>query len=77
MIRPNDPWYPLDDEQTGSDAGVIIRLKLAADALKSPWLPELCDFYANPDEGAVIDAIFGMADRMIERVNRGETDDGK
>jgi hypothetical protein len=78
-INPNDPWYP-NPYKLGEQCphgimggceeclGVTIRLKLAADALKSPLLRD----FGVARNLSIADGAFAMADDLIERANRDE-----
>lgn len=72
-INPDDPWYPVDFESTGHDTGVTIRLKLAAEMMKSAawfgvWFGDASPKNIEIDD--FIDGVLEAADAMIERANR-------
>lgn len=77
-INPNDPWYPIGFESGGHDTGVTIRLKLAAEMIKSPawfavWFGDVSPENVRIDD--FINAALGATDAMIERVNQDEGSD--
>lgn len=70
-INPNDPWYPTRGSY--GNPGVPIRLKLAAEMMKSPHLEAFCpDSYSGISRSDFIEGAFRATDAMIERVNRDE-----
>jgi hypothetical protein len=74
MIRPDDPWYPTNPGT--DDIGVTIRLKLAAEMMKSPYLADLCTRVSSrSNQDDLIEGAFELADAMIERANREESTD--
>lgn len=78
-INPDDPWYPIvtanDPCLSVIKRGVTIRLKLAAEMMKSPdwfavWFGDVSPENVGIDE--FINGALGATDAMIERVNREE-----
>lgn len=78
-INPDDPWYPA--KVPSQYHGVPIRLKLAAEMMKSPHLAYFCE--GTGEEGDLlqddlVDAAWRLSDWMIDRANREKgSDDGK
>lgn len=88
-ITPDDPWYPIAGSEYGPNIpGISIRLKLAAEMMKSPHLMKACVATGPVEEPTpgmshqrlynimtkhdLVDGAFALANELIERANRDE-----